>query len=256
MADAPTLNAHAIDVAFDGVHAVSGVDLTLNKGETLGLIGPNGAGKTTLVNALTGFQRLTGGRVELDNVDVTGWSPARLANAGLVRTFQGVRVFPRLTAFENVEVGALKHVKSRSDARRRAAEGLAVMGLDQFSSVRAEALPHGTQRRLAMARAFAAAPKYLLLDEPAAGLSEGESDALVRTIRWFHDSSDAGVLIIEHDMRVIMGICDRLHVLDFGKTLTVGPPEQVRSDAEVITAYFGGAHTDDESQMGSAHADR
>jgi branched-chain amino acid transport system ATP-binding protein len=251
MTRASELRAHAIHVAFDGVHAVSDVDLTLAKDETLGLIGPNGAGKTTLVNALTGFQRLTGGRVELDGVDVTGWSPARLSVAGLVRTFQGVRVFPNLTVLENIEVGALKHVKKRATARRRAVEGVGVMGLEDVASVPAGALSHGTQRRLAMARAFAAAPKYLLLDEPAAGLSEGESDALVQTIRWFHGSADAGVLIIEHDMRVIMDVCDRLHVLDFGKTLMVGTPDEVRSDANVITAYLGGERADDGSLEGS-----
>jgi branched-chain amino acid transport system ATP-binding protein len=251
MTGASTLHAQSVRVAFDGVRAVDDVDLTLETGETLGLIGPNGAGKTTLVNGLTGFQRLTSGRVVMDDVDVTGWSPFRLASAGLVRTFQAVRIFPNLTVFENVEVGALKHVKKRAAARRRAAEALSTVELDDVATALAGTLSHGMQRRLALARAFASGPKYLLLDEPAAGLSEGESDALVRTIRWFHSASNAAVLIIEHDMRVIMDVCDRIHVLDFGKTLMVGTPEEVRSDAEVITAYLGGDGGDDGQREGS-----
>jgi branched-chain amino acid transport system ATP-binding protein len=237
------LRGHRILVDFDGLRAVNDVDLALARGETLGLIGPNGAGKTTLVNVMTGFQRPTSGRVEVDGIDVTGWNPARLAATGVVRTFQGIRVFRKLSVFENVEVGALNGQRNRGEARRRASEVISMMNLEDRASQPAMALSHGEQRRLGLARAFALQPRYLLLDEPAAGLSEAESDELVRSIRAFHEMTHAGVLLIEHDMRVIMGVCDRIHVLDFGRTLKVGTPDGVRADAQVMTAYLGGDET-------------
>jgi branched-chain amino acid transport system ATP-binding protein len=239
------LEARDIHVDFDGVRAVDSVDVRLNRGETLGLIGPNGAGKTTLVNAITGFQRPTQGRVLVDGIDVTRWKPARLAEVGVVRTFQAIRVFPRLTVLENVEVGALKHTRRRATARQRAVELVSIWDLDRYASHRASTLPHGAQRRLGLARAIATRPRYLMLDEPAAGLSEAESDQLVSGIRAYQESSQAGVLIIEHDMRVIMGICDRIHVLDFGKTILVGTPRETRASADVIAAYLGHQATDE-----------
>ena len=250
MANARGLNGLGINVVFSGVHAVEDVDLSVRAGEILGLIGPNGAGKTTLVNAITGFVPRSQGTVVMDGVDVSSLPPHRLALAGMVRTFQGVRVFPEMTVFENVEVGALHAGVRRNDARRIANEAMELMELGQSARDVARILSHGAQRRLEMARAIAMQPRYLLLDEPAAGLSEVESDQLMRSIRVFQESVGAGVLIIEHDMRVIMGLCDRIQVLDFGRTIRIGTPEEVRSDAEVVAAYLGPSAGEDARKDG------
>src|SRR3954451_7923909 len=167
---AAKLVAEGIRVHFAGVRAVDGVDLTLEQGRIMGLIGPNGAGKTTFMNAVSSFVPLAGGRVVLDGVDVTGWPPQRLVSAGLVRTFQDVATFPGLSVFENVELGALRAGLSRRGARRRGRELLDGMGLRGQARLPASALPHGDERRVGIARAVAVGPKFLLLDEPAAGL--------------------------------------------------------------------------------------
>ena len=245
------LEARDIHVRFGSVAAVTGVDLALNKGETLGVIGPNGAGKTTLVNAMTGFVDLTEGSVFLDGDEVSALKPFVLARRGVVRTFQGVRIFRDLTVFQNAEVGSLGMGVGRRLSRKRAEEALEAVDLIKSRFDRARVLPHGAQRRLELARAFAMQPYYLLLDEPAAGLSERESDSLMDSIRGFQAGSGAGVLLIEHDMRVIMGLCDRIQVLDFGRTITVGRPAAVRADAEVIAAYLGAA---DEGTVEVRHA--
>src|SRR2546428_837192 len=169
---AELLEARGLKVHFGGVRAVDGVDLVLRKGEILGLIGPNGAGKTTLVNALSGFEKPTAGRVFLNGVDVTGWHPARLARKGLTRTFQSVRLFPGLTVLENVELGGVGVGMRRPAARRWARELLERLGLADKSATWATGLPHGLERRLGIVRALAAKPTFLLLDEPAAGLNE------------------------------------------------------------------------------------
>jgi branched-chain amino acid transport system ATP-binding protein len=232
-----------VRVHFEGVKAVDGVDLELRRGELVGLIGPNGAGKTTLVNALTGFERPTDGRVFLGELDITGWSPERLGQLGIARTFQAVRLFGNLTAFENVELGALGVGASRRDARRTAWELLERIGIADKAHVVASALPYGDERRLGFLRALATRPSFLLLDEPAAGLNETESDELMATIAGIRDDFGCGVLVIEHDMRLIMRLSERIQVLDYGKTISEGKPAQVQADPAVVTAYLGTKRT-------------
>ena len=236
-----SLAAVEVKVHFAGVKAVDGVDLQLAKGEILGLIGPNGAGKTTLVNALSGFQRLTEGAVELRGDDITDWSSHRRVRNGVVRSFQAVRLFPRLSVFENVEAAALAARRNRSAARRRTRELLIEFGLADRADVDAAVLPHGEERRVGIVRALATEPEFLLLDEPAAGLNEHESDELGDMLRTIRDDVGCGLCVIEHDMRLIMSRCDRIHVLAFGQTLAVGPPAAVRTNPAVIEAYLGAA---------------
>jgi branched-chain amino acid transport system ATP-binding protein len=221
------------------VKAVDGVELALRPAQILGLIGPNGAGKTTLVNVLSGFQRATAGSVVLNGEDITTWGAAEIARAGLVRTFQDVRLFPGLTAFENVEAAAVSKDASRRQARAFSRQLLARLGLDERGGVAAAGLPHGDQRRLAIARALAARPSFLMLDEPAAGLDEAESDDLVSALMAVRDAFEVGLLVIEHDMRLIMQLAEQIQVLDHGKTIALGAPAEIRSDAAVLTAYLG-----------------
>jgi branched-chain amino acid transport system ATP-binding protein len=238
---AEALEVRAVRVHFEGVKAVDGVDLTIRRGEILGLIGPNGAGKTTLVNVLSGFQRPTSGSVWLDGADVTGWTPSRLARAGLVRTFQAVRLFSGLSAFENVEAAALGAGLKRARAREMANDMLERLGLADRARTAAGALPYGDERRLGIARALATEPTFLLLDEPAAGLNEAESDELLTTLTDIVRDFGSALLVIEHDMRLIMRLCERIHVLDQGVTLSEGTPEHVRRDPHVLSAYLGTA---------------
>jgi branched-chain amino acid transport system ATP-binding protein len=233
------VDVRGVAVHFEGVKAVDGVDLRLSRGEILGLIGPNGAGKTTFVNAITGFQRLTAGSVHVDGTDVTGWAASRIARAGLARTFQSVRLFSRLSVLENVEAGAVGNGLRRSAARKLAFDLLDRFGLADRAHQLGAGLPHGEERRLGIVRALAGAPSYLLLDEPAAGLNEAEGDELVAALGRVRDDYGCGLLVIEHDMRVIMRLCERLQVLDYGKTISIGTPEQVRTDPAVLTAYLG-----------------
>jgi branched-chain amino acid transport system ATP-binding protein len=233
------LEARGLCVHFEGVTAVDEVDLELRRGEILGLIGPNGAGKTTLVNALTGFQRPAAGRIRLRDTDVTGHSPQRLARMGLTRTFQAVRAFDELTVLENVEVAAVCAGQRRRAAHATALRIVEEVGLQSRAHGPAGALPHGDARRLSIARAIARRPQFLLLDEPAAGLNEVEGDELMRTISSIRDEDACGVLVIDHDMRVIMGVCDRVQVIDYGKTISIGTPAEVQRDRTVITAYLG-----------------
>lgn len=233
------LDVRDLQVHFGGVKAIDGVSLTLSQGEILGLIGPNGAGKSTLLNAVTGFQRPTGGMVSLDGRDVTGVAPQRLARRRLIRTFQAARLFPALSVAENVELGAVGVGGSRRSGLRTAREVLAWLGLEQLADRPAGAVPHGAQRRVCVARALAGRPRFLLLDEPAAGLNDAESIRLIDTIRSLAREFGCGVLLVEHDMRVVMGTCARLHVLDSGRTVAAGAPDEVARDPDVIAAYFG-----------------
>jgi len=233
------LRASGVKVHFEGVKAVDGVDLNLCQDEVLGLIGPNGAGKSTLVNALSGFVKTTEGQISVGDHDVTKWPPYRRARHGLTRTFQSVRIFMALSTSENVEAAAVAAGLGRREAKQWAGEVLERMGLASRADVLASALPQGEERKLGVARALATRPHYLLLDEPAAGLNESESEALVTSLREIRQAFGCGLLVIEHDMRVIMSLCDRIQVLDYGKTICNGTPEQVRNDPAVLAAYLG-----------------
>jgi branched-chain amino acid transport system ATP-binding protein len=236
---ASRLVAEQIRVHFEGVRAVDGVDLTLEPGQIMGLIGPNGAGKTTFMNAVSSFVPLTGGRVFVGESEVTGLSPQRLVRLGLVRTFQDVATFPALSVFENVELGALGAGLSRRAARARARELIEGLGLTHVAHLPASALPHGDERRVGIARAVAVGPTFLLLDEPAAGLDDAESLALTTMIARIRDDVGCGVLLVEHDMRIIFRVCEHIQVLDMGRTIAVGLPEQIRTDKAVVAAYLG-----------------
>jgi branched-chain amino acid transport system ATP-binding protein len=238
-ATAETLEAREVRVHFAGIHAVDGVDLTLERGKILGLIGPNGAGKTTFMNAISGFVRPTAGSVLLGGSEVTGQSPQRLVKRGLVRTFQEVATFPDLTVFENVELGALGSGLNRRKARERTHELLRALRLDHLERLYASSLPHGEERRVGIARAVAVRPSFLLMDEPAAGLNDAESEELANTIVQIRDSLGCGILLVEHDMRVIFGVCEHIQVLDYGKSVAYGLPAEVRKDRRVVEAYLG-----------------
>ncbi len=235
----PVLSVRDIAKSFGGIRAVNGVSFDVQKGEILGLIGPNGAGKTTFMNAISGFVPLTGGTIRMSGDEVTGSSPQRLVKRGLVRTFQQVATFPDLTVFENVELGARGAGLSRRKARERTWELLEGLRLDHLSRYFASALPHGEERRVGIACAVAVSPSFLLLDEPAAGLNDAESEELARTIVQVRDDLGCGVLLVEHDMRVIFGVCQRIQVLDYGKAVAHGTPEEVRKNRRVIEAYLG-----------------
>jgi branched-chain amino acid transport system ATP-binding protein len=234
-----TLRASAVSRSFEGVQALRDVTVELGRGEIVGLIGPNGAGKSTLVNVLSGFDRPTTGTVELEGRDVTSWTPHRRGRHGLARTFQHSHAFRSLTVRENVEVAALGVRAGGRKARRRADELLRRLGLAVQADRPASALPHGDERRLGLARALATAPRYVLLDEPAAGLSESELDEFGSVIRSVCDDHGAGVLLIDHNMALIMGICDRVHVLDQGRMLAEGTPQEIRANLDVASAYLG-----------------
>jgi branched-chain amino acid transport system ATP-binding protein len=237
--DAPRLEARELRVHFEGVKAVDGVDLVLERSEILGLIGPNGAGKTTLVNALTGFQRPTAGAVVVAGTPVTGWAPHAIARIGLARTFQAVRLFRGLSVFENVTLGAVGVGVPLRQAQRNAWELLERMDLGRVAMADAGAVPHGEERRIGIVRALAMKPTFLLLDEPAAGLNEGESAQLVTALREIRRDFGCGLMVIEHDMHVIMNLCERIQVIDHGKTISIGSPEHIRSDPAVQKAYLG-----------------
>jgi branched-chain amino acid transport system ATP-binding protein len=237
--DGPALRADSVTVTFDGLVAVDDVSLEVYKGEIVGLIGPNGAGKTTLVNVLTGFQRPDRGTVQLAGKDVTRMSAHRRSRRHMARTFQGGRVFGNLPVAENVELGAVCIGMRRGPARRRATELLERVGLEAWADRPASILPAGAQRRLGLARAAAMDPEVLLLDEPAAGLNEAERDELREAILELRENHGCAILLIEHDIRMIMSICDRLHVLDEGRTIGSGRPDVVARDPIVIAAYLG-----------------
>jgi branched-chain amino acid transport system permease protein len=236
------LRAEGISVAFGGLRVLRGVDLTLRHGEALGLIGPNGAGKTTLVNVLSGFLAPDAGAVSLEGVDVSGRSPARLARLGLTRTFQSALPFPHLSGLESVAVGAMGIGIGRREAVSVAAEVLARLGLQEQAALPAGSLPPASQRLLGVARALATAPRYLLLDEPAAGLSEVESEELVAILRGVLADFGCGILLIEHEMSVVMSLCPRVQVIDDGVTLRVGSPAEIQADPAVVEAYLGSSY--------------
>ena len=215
------------------------VTLELHRHEVVGLIGPNGAGKSTLVNVLTGFDRPSAGAIELGTREITRWTAHRRARAGLTRTFQHSRSFRGLSVRENVELAALGVGVGSREARRRAGDLLGLLGLTALADVPAESLAHGDERRLGVARALATGPSFMLMDEPAAGLAEAEVPEFASVVRAVRDDHDAGVLLIDHNMALVMAVCDRIQVLDQGRTLAEGTPAEVRSNLDVASAYLG-----------------
>jgi branched-chain amino acid transport system permease protein len=235
------LRAEGISLSFSGLRVLREVDLELRPGEALGLIGPNGAGKTTLVNVLSGFQEPDSGAVTLDGADVTGRTPTRLARGGLGRTFQASLPFPHLTALESVAVGAMGIGVGRRRAAVVAADVLGRVNLLGQATLPAGSLTPAGQRLLGVARALATQPRYLLLDEPAAGLNEVECGELVGILRDVIGDFGCGILLIEHEMSLVMELCPRIQVLDDGITLCEGTPEKVQADPAVVEAYLGSA---------------
>jgi branched-chain amino acid transport system ATP-binding protein len=238
------LRAIGVSRSYDGVDALVDVHLELGRQEVVGLIGPNGAGKTTLVNVITGFDFPTTGSVELEGREITRWSPQRRGRAGLARTFQQGHAFKGLTVRENVEVAALGVGASGRDARARAETLLDALGLAGRADEQAVSLPHGDERKLGVARALATEPRFVLMDEPAAGLTESEVPDLAAVVRSVRDAHGAGVLLIDHNVTLMFDVCDRIQVLDEGRTLAEGTPDEIRRNIDVANAYLGGSGRD------------
>ena len=248
------LDVKNLSISFGGLKAVDDFSITIEKGQLYGLIGPNGAGKTTIFNLLTGVYKPDGGRILLDGKDITGHKAIQINQAGIARTFQNIRLFKELSVLDNVKVGLHNHhkystlsgilrlpsyYKVEKEMDERAMELLKVFDLDKEFDYKASNLPYGKQRKLEIARALATEPKLLLLDEPAAGMNPNETAELMKTIRFVRDHFDMTVLLIEHDMKRVSGICERLTVLNFGHMLAEGPTSEVLSNPEVIKAYLG-----------------
>ena len=248
------LEVNNLSISFGGLRAVDDFSVNIEKGELYGLIGPNGAGKTTVFNLLTGEYKPNEGIIRLDGQDITGKSTIEINNAGIARTFQNIRLFKQLTVLDNVKIGLHNqymhstlasilrlpgHFATEKRMNERAMELLKVLGLDGDAQTLSSNLPYGKQRKLEIARAMATNPKLLLLDEPAAGMNPNETQELMDDIRYIRDNFDMTILLIEHDMKLVSGICERRSVLNFGRTLTQGKTQTVLSDKEVIKAYLG-----------------
>lgn len=233
------LRAVRVSRSFDGIQALDGVDLELAAGELVGLIGPNGAGKSTLVNLLSGVDVPTAGSIVLDGARIDGWSAARRARAGLARTFQHGRTFRELSVRENVEVAALGVGAGARAARRRADALLGAFDLTALQALPAGALSHGHERRLCVARALAGRPAFVLMDEPGAGMGDADIEALAGVIREAREAYGVGVLLIDHHVPLVLGVCDRVVVLDRGRVLAAGTPDAVRNDPVVADTYLG-----------------
>lgn len=234
-----SFSVERLSVRFGGIHAIGDVSLSFVPGGILGLIGPNGAGKTTLVNCLTGFQKPSSGNVSFDGQSTAAWRPDQFRRAGVSRSFQSVRLFSGLSVLSNVEVAGVALGLSRAKAREAAAEVLAFMGISHLAPQPVSALPYVAERQVGLARAMVGVPRYLLLDEPAAGMSEAEADALLDLLLRIPATFGSAVLLIEHNMELVMRACDRIHVLDGGRTLAEGLPEEIRKDENVVRAYLG-----------------
>lgn len=248
------LEVSNLGIAFGGLQAVSQLDLKIEKGHLYGLIGPNGAGKTTVFNMLTGVYKPTEGNIVLDGNDITGATPEAISKAGIARTFQNIRLFKKMTVIENVKTAMQGHTtygmadaifrtkkywQQEAEITARAKELLAVVHLSGKEDLEADNLPYGEQRRLEIARALATDMKLLLLDEPAAGMNPTETEELLEIINYIRKEFKVSVLLIEHDMSLVMKICERIQVLDFGTTIASGTPEQIANDPHVIEAYLG-----------------
>jgi branched-chain amino acid transport system ATP-binding protein len=234
-----SLVADGVSVRFGGLAAIEDVSFTLEPGEIVGLIGPNGAGKTTLVNVLSGFQKPSAGEVCLEERRFVDAAPDAFARAGIARTFQAVRLFKELSVSENLEVSLVANGRSRSHARERAKALLAEFLPGDRGAMPAAALTYGEERNVGIARALALEPRYLLLDEPAAGMAAAEVEALKSAIIRVRAAYGCGILVVEHNMALIFALCDRIHVLGSGRTLAVGSPEEISANTKVREAYLG-----------------
>ncbi len=248
------LEVKNLGISFGGLKAVDNFSMTIEKGELYGLIGPNGAGKTTVFNLLTGVYKPDMGSIHLDGKNITGRKTIEINQDGIARTFQNIRLFKELSVLDNVKAGLHNHhpystlegifrlpryYKVEREMNERAMELLKVFDLDGEWAYKASNLPYGKQRKLEIARALAKDPKLLLLDEPAAGMNPNETAELMDTIRFVREEFDMTILLIEHDMKLVSGICEELTVLNFGQVLTQGETSKVLNDKRVITAYLG-----------------
>jgi len=235
----PLLEASGVTVTFGGKRALDDAGLTARSGQITGLIGPNGAGKSTLFDVICGLRRPVAGRVALDGKDVTRAGPSKRASHGMARTFQRLELFGRLTVRENLMVAA-EFSPEKRHAASMTGKILDRLGLAGFADVPADSLPTGTARLVEVGRALAARPRYLLLDEPAAGLDADETEKFALLLRSLANNEGVAILLVEHDMNLVMTSCDHIYVLDLGKIITQGSPDEVRRDERVLAAYLGG----------------
>ena len=248
------LKTTKLSKVFGGLRAVSNFEMEINKGELVGLIGPNGAGKTTAFNLLTGVYEPTEGEIIFDGQSVVGLKPYQVTQKGIARTFQNIRLFSEMTVLDNVKVAYHFHMKyglaeavsrlgryfgEEEDLEEQAIRFLEIFQLADKKDEVAKNLPYGEQRRLEIARALAAKPKLLLLDEPAAGMNPQETQQLLQMIRWIRKEFDLTILLIEHEMSLVMNVCERIYVLDYGKIIASGTPDEIKNNKQVVEAYLG-----------------